>query len=183
MGRIRNNRKRRESLAQVIEDLDKNGPLHPILQTRCWIWQGCINSIGYGQITIAGQIYLAHRFVYEYLVGLIPEGLTLDHLCRNTACVNPDHLEPVTYKENTLRGIGPTAINSKKTYCKHGHEFTVENTRMRKSGGRSCRTCERRTSLQRIYNIKGIKKEATGERIYNWHRRSRDYPRNKSCES
>jgi hypothetical protein len=68
--------------------------------------------------------------------------LKLDHLCRNPACVRPDHLEAVTARENTLRGIGPTAVNALKTHCVHGHEFTPENTRM-KGIRRVCRECQR----------------------------------------
>jgi len=85
----------------------------------------------------------AHRFAYEALVGPIPEGLKLDHLCRNRACVNPDHTEPVTDRVNTLRGFGPTAMNARATHCSEGHEFTDENTYLNQSGSRVCLTCMR----------------------------------------
>lgn len=76
--------------------------------------------------------------------GSIPKGLTLDHLCRNRACVNPVHLEPVTNRVNILRGIGITAQNARKTHCKHGHPFTVENTIYKHGGGwRICKICNR----------------------------------------
>lgn len=88
----------------------------------------------------------AHRLSYELHKGEIPEGLEIDHLCRNRWCVNPDHLEAVTRRENIMRGDGPKKLgelNSKKTHCKHGHPFDKENTRYRPTGGRSCRICNR----------------------------------------
>lgn len=77
------------------------------------------------------------------LVGPIPQGLHLDHLCRNTRCVNPDHLEPVTPKVNNSRGFSPSAKRGKMTQCKNGHEFTDANTRIDKMGRRCCRQCRR----------------------------------------
>lgn len=90
-----------------------------------------------------GKVWGAHRYAYTEIVGPIPDGLTLDHLCKRTDCVNPEHLEPVTGKVNTLRGNNPTAINARKTICANGHEFTPENTYLRPNGGRKCRTCVR----------------------------------------
>ncbi|TDD77726.1 HNH endonuclease [Actinomadura rubrisoli] len=85
---------------------------------------------------------VVHRFVYESLVGPIPEGLVLDHLCRVRACCNPAHLEPVTDRVNILRGASITAANARKTHCDHGHEFTSQNT-YRHRGRRLCRACNR----------------------------------------
>lgn len=83
----------------------------------------------------------AHRWAYEHFVGPIADGLVLDHLCRNTSCVNPRHLEPVTQQENVLRGSAPAAINAAKSHCVNGHEFTAENTYLRPNGWRICRIC------------------------------------------
>lgn len=110
----------------------------------CWLWTGTVGSHGYGVIKIggrAGPVLLTHRVVYEWLVGPIPDGLTIDHLCRRTLCCNPQHLEAVSTRTNTLRGTSPSAINARKTHCKGGHEFTPENTYLSKKGHRTCKTC------------------------------------------
>lgn len=108
----------------------------------CWLWTSEIGRKGYGRLVDPqGRRLLAHRVVYELVVGPIPDGLTLDHLCRVHACVNPEHLEPVTTRENVLRGQGVAAINAAKTHCSHGHEFTPENTRVGSDRERICRQC------------------------------------------
>jgi len=114
----------------------------------CWQWMGYRNQDGYGHFNDhsgEGGTYKtvrAHRFAYQCFVGPIPDELTLDHLCRNPGCVNPAHLEPVTNKENILRGEGLSAKNARKTHCLHGHEYDDENTGTW-GGGRHCRACER----------------------------------------
>lgn len=119
----------------------------------CWLWTGAKNK-GHGQFTVSRtdvrspKKLMAHRYAYELLVGPIPDGLELDHLCRVRHCVNPAHLEPVTRRENLLRGETHAARNAAKTHCKRGHEFTPENTYYPK-GGRGCRTC--RTAYMREY--------------------------------
>lgn len=114
--------------------VDKSGP------NGCWLWTGpksAGRAPGYGRVYIGGKGYQAHRLAYEELVGPIPAGLVIDHLCRNPACVNPAHLEPVTNAENIRRGL---AI---RTHCPQGHEYTPENVRHRANGHRSCKRCHR----------------------------------------
>lgn len=115
----------------------------------CWEWRGRTGSpSGYGYFSVDYKEVRAHRYAYQLLVGPIPDGLTIDHLCRNPSCVNPDHLEPVTMRENTLRGYGPTGQNARKTHCKRGHEFTTENTYIQSDGNRRCRICDRMLSRE-----------------------------------
>lgn len=113
----------------------------------CWEWLGYKDSLGYGRFMAEKRDHLAHRVVYEALVGPIPEGLVIDHLCRNPSCVNPDHLEPVTQSVNVRRGVNvpPVSPYTDATHCVNGHEFTPENTRYRarQGGGRQCRACDR----------------------------------------
>lgn len=106
----------------------------------CWHWLGVLKN-GYGVVNWNSRMWRAHRLVYELRIGAIPAGLQLDHLCRNRSCVNPAHLEPVTNRENVLRGDGVTARNSKKTHCKHGHALAGNNVEARHGGGRECREC------------------------------------------
>lgn len=116
----------------------------------CWNWTASLNSHGYGQFMAAlhgrhKRPHPAHRVVYELLVGPIPEGLELDHLCRNRRCVNPDHLEPVTRSENIRRGAGPAATRNRRaqqTHCKRaGHPLSGDNLRIGSKGERTCRAC------------------------------------------
>jgi hypothetical protein len=107
----------------------------------CWEWTRG-KSWGYGVHTSGGKRHKAHRFAYELLVGPIPGGLTLDHLCRNRGCVNPTHLEPVTNRENILRGSSPAATRARQTECKNGHPFDEANTYRDPRGYRECRICK-----------------------------------------
>lgn len=108
----------------------------------CWIWKDKPSRLGYGRINIGGRIRFAHRVVYEMFIGKIPDGLVIDHLCRNTRCVNPKHLEPVSQRENLLRGFGVGGTNARKTHCINGHKFDKENTHICPNGKRRCRKCD-----------------------------------------
>jgi hypothetical protein len=113
----------------------------------CWEWQGYVDPAGYGQIFLGKNIphisvnEFVHRYAYELLKGPIPEGLTIDHLCRNRRCVCPDHLEAVTFHENLFRGDNIAVVYSRRTHCKHGHEYTPENTRIYREH-RRCKKCQ-----------------------------------------
>ena len=114
----------------------------------CWEWTAWKNPKGYGCLSLpkpgGGQTkHFAHRVLFELYRGPIPEGLQLDHLCRNRSCVNPDHLEPVTCQENLLRGDTHAARLSTRTHCGKGHEFSPENTIIRRDGSRRCRECNK----------------------------------------
>lgn len=113
----------------------------------CWLWTGAIVH-GYGRFAVSGRIVLAHRWSHEFFVGPIPDGLVLDHVkargCGHCHCVNPDHLEPVTTRENVLRGSAPSAANAHKAYCKNGHPFDDANTYLVPAGRRrACKICDR----------------------------------------
>ncbi len=112
----------------------------------CWLWTGAKTKRenGYGCVVVEKRRYVAHRWLYEQFVGSIPDALTLDHLCRVRLCVNPDHLEPVTQRENTLRGVGLTAQQARQTQCKNGHPLSGSNLYTKPNGGRQCRTCHRK---------------------------------------
>jgi len=131
--------------------VDKTGPLFH--GTSCWIWTAYRNPNGYGQFRPNGKLVLAHRFSYVLKSGPIPEGLELDHLCRNPPCVNWDHLEAVSHQLNMQRGISGEALahkNRAKTHCPHGHIYDLFNTYIYKER-RHCRTCRvQRTKQWRL---------------------------------
>lgn len=127
----------------------------------CLEWTGGLNGVGYGQfykgrtsLDQTGKTY-AHRWAYEQFVGPIPEGMHLDHLCRNRKCVNTDHLEPVTPRENLLRGESPSAHHAKKTHCPAGHPYAGDNLYIHPTKRmRFCRTCGRAQAQRRRDRIK-----------------------------
>ena len=158
-------RTRRSAEERFWEKVDTSaGPL------GCWPWTASGSRDGYGQFSADGRGVRAHRFAYELLVGPIPEGLQLDHLCRNPGCVNPAHLEPVTGWENTMRGNTPAAINAAKAYCAKGHPLDEGNTfvetypdgRFRQ---RRCLTCRREAQRKHLssFEVNEIERRAANE--------------------
>jgi hypothetical protein len=110
----------------------------------CMLWTGSKTANGYGQFNPGNPLRspkVAHKWYYEFKRGPVPKGLQLDHLCRIRHCVNLDHLEPVTQKENILRGEGASAQHARQTHCKRGHLLDVKNTYLTKNGHRKCRMC------------------------------------------
>lgn len=131
------------AIKQKLEDniyIDFNG---------CWLWQGALNSKGYGHSRLADKKGLVHRISYEFYVGPVPSGLELDHLCRVRSCINPNHLEPVTHAENMRRGA---FYWTAKTHCIRGHEFIEENIK-RQSGRRHCIPCRKLREEKKKKNL------------------------------
>lgn len=131
------------------------------VESGCIEEAGGLNGVGYGQfyrgkreVGDTGKTY-AHRWAYEHYVGPIPEGMHLDHLCRNRKCCNPDHLEPVTPRENILRGVAPAAEHAKKTECPAGHKYEGDNLYLHPvKGQRICRACGRIRAKQKRDRLK-----------------------------
>ena len=126
-------------LPSLVDMIDASGD--------CWEWTGSIRN-GYGRVWADGRRRTIHRVIWEALVGPIPDGLEIDHLCRNTICCNPDHLEPVTRSVNVQRGIKRNG-RADRTHCPQGHPYSGENLYIPERGGRGCRTCRR--EIQRRY--------------------------------
>lgn len=132
----------------------------------CWLWLGPLTPNGYGRFWMNGKRWWVHRASYELFVGPIPDGLQIDHLCHtydencpagacdHRRCVNPEHLEPVTIRENSIRGRGFCGQQARQTHCKRGHEFTDNNTHITARGERVCREC------MRMHNLKNYDKRA-----------------------
>lgn len=115
----------------------------------CWRLPHRVDSDGYVTFYVNFKSYRAHRFIYKNLIGPISRKLTLDHLCRNRWCCNPNHVAPVTNKVNCLRGESPCARNARKTRCPYGHPYNKKNTRIRTNGGRRCIACMRNKPWER----------------------------------
>lgn len=132
------------------------------ISDQCWNWLGSNNGDGYGQIWFNGRMVLVHRICFEHFNHKIPDGMVIDHKCRNRSCVNPNHLQVVTLKENIQLGIpyrkdfyNTGNRNIKRTHCKRGHEFTQENL-VKSAKGRMCRTCH--NAYNREYSRKNWRK-------------------------
>lgn len=129
-----------------------------ISRGECWEWTGGLTPAGYGKFWLDGRTVLAHRLSYELHVGPIPPGMQLDHLCRRRSCVRPDHLQPVTIRDNLLRGVDTlAALNVAKTHCRNGHEFTDANTYRPPDGSRVCRECQRAKDRRRYWKARAAK--------------------------
>ena len=132
-------------------------PAHAPHLGPCWVWLRSVNSgAGYAQFQFNGQQHRAHRVSYTWMRDPIPDGMVLDHLCRNRICVNPDHLEPVTTLVNTMRGDLPDVTRarfSSRATCSKGHMLTEENI-YRVDGRRRCRACIRERAMARYWQRK-----------------------------
>ncbi|HMS92380.1 MAG TPA: HNH endonuclease signature motif containing protein [Candidatus Saccharibacteria bacterium] len=120
----------------------------------CWEWDGAKSSAGYPQIRLDNTCFYLHRIIYEQTVSPIPDKYQIDHLCRNRGCINPEHLEAVTQRENILRGSGWSGRKARQTHCKYGHELTTNNLTQYgiKTGRRLCKICK--SNKNKVYNSK-----------------------------
>lgn len=145
------------SVRPVVERIEEQ--VIPEPNSGCWLWMGSVDRDGYGRISTSPKSglprnVLVHRAMYAHYQGRIPDGLTIDHLCRVRCCCNPDHMEPVSNVTNVMRGMSPAAENARKTICKRGHPLSGGNLFVNTHGERQCRECLRVANRlrQRRYN-------------------------------
>lgn len=154
--------------------VDRRGP------DECWLWTGYVQPNGYGKFkpTDNSSSIWVHRMAYMLEVGPIPEGLTLDHLCKMPRCCNPAHLEPVTLRENLLRSDSASGRNARKTHCPKGHPLEGDNVIVRKTKtgiGRECRACENARQRER-YEADREARKATMRAYYQAKKRGTSDP-------
>src|SRR3990167_2474999 len=160
-------RRHPEAMAVSVADLERFCRKVQIESSGCWGWLGYVAKNGYVRFFCHGSLLLGHRLSYEIANGRIPDGLEIDHLCRNRSCVNPSHLEPVTRRENVHRGINVT-----RTHCRRGHPIESWNSRPSLNGGRGCLIC----SVERNKSSEYKHKRRQWERI---RRMDRDWKENR----
>lgn len=142
--------------------------------TGCWLWGGSLCSGGYGTFGGPERTESAHIYSYVRHRGPVPSGTELDHKCRTKACVNPDHMEAVTHRENVMRGKSPFATKAAATHCKSGHELSGHNLIRRKGGNRGCRVCGLVAAEKwQIANREGVR--ATARAQYHLHKNDPSY--------
>lgn len=140
----------------TISTVERFSKKFTIEDNGCWLWNAHTNNDGYGRFNIKGKIKFAHRVSYIFVNGNIKKNMELDHLCKTRNCVNPNHLEEVTHKENVRRGDGNPGFalyNSSKTRCPQGHEYNLKNTRYefsKTSRSRLCRKCRECDRLRQL---------------------------------
>ena len=143
-------------LRTIVDPLERfMSHVWPEPNSGCWLWDSsytCTKQRPYGRFTIRNEHFPAHRWIYEFYNGQVPKNLVIDHKCRNTICVNPNHLRVLTHKENLLCGVGFSANNKAKMRCSRGHEFSGDNLHITKTGRRQCLAC-RKINNDEFYKI------------------------------
>ena len=139
----------------------------------CWLWTGTPNKDGYGRIRVSrSSVPMVHRYLWEKVRGVVPDGHELDHLCEVRACVRPSHLEVVTHEENVRRGKGGEHWTA-KTRCPQGHEYDEQNTRINSKGARVCRQCS--TDKSREFRL--ADPQASRDRVRQWRQENPEWAR------